>query len=261
MARKADTVADDLMRKVVSGEIAAGSVLPKESELASHYGVNRSVVREAVKLLEVHDLLEPVRRRGTLVLDPARSTSPEVLRRKLSPAPGEVDAKTLADVLEIRAQLDEEMAVLACLRRTPEDVAKMRSTLIALDGAIAQAHAYQDRLQAFSVALARGTHNLVFEMLVHWNARVQADLADVFLAVRPASREHLQGLHVLVDLIEAGDVERARGLVRAWHEWLTPRLVRAAELLSEAPMPIAHAMRPDVDAAPAAAGPETLLEK
>lgn len=241
------------MRQIVSGALAPGSVLPKESELATEYGVNRSVVREAIKLLEVHELLEPVRRRGTLVLDPARSTSPEVLRRRLSPAPGEVDPKTLADVLEIRAQLDEQMAVLACLRRTPDDVAKMRSSLHALDGAIARANAYQEGLQAFSVALARGTHNLVFEMLVHWNARVQVDLADVFLAVRPATREHLQGLHVLVDLIEAGDADRAQALVRAWHEWLTPRLLRAGELLSEPPMPIASAMRPTDEPAPEAA--------
>jgi DNA-binding GntR family transcriptional regulator len=118
-----------------------------------------------------------------------------------------------------------------------------------LDGSVARAEAYQQGLMAFSVALARGTHNLVFEMLVHWNTRVQADLADVFLAVRPATREHLQGLHVLVDLIEAGEAERARLLVRAWHEWLTPRLVRAAELLSDAPMSVTREMRPEaVDA-------------
>lgn len=244
MARKADSVADDLMRRVVSGEIAFGTILPKESELSTHYGVNRSVVREAIKLLEVHDLLQPLRRRGTLVLDPAASTSPEVLRLRLSPRAGHVDAKTLADVLEIRAQLDEQMAVLACQRRTPEDLAEMRRTLRGLDGSIAKAQAYQQGLQAFSVALARGTHNLVFEMLVHWNARVQADLADVFLAVRPATHEHLQGLHVLVDLIEAGEVERARLLVRAWHEWLTPRLVRAAQLVSDAPMDMTQDMQP-----------------
>ena len=82
--RKADLVARDLMRRIVSGEVSVGSLLPKEEELAAGYRVNRSGVREAVKLLEVHRLVRPVRRRGTEVLSPLSSLSPEVLRALLA---------------------------------------------------------------------------------------------------------------------------------------------------------------------------------
>jgi len=68
--RKADRVAHDLLRRIVSGELPVGSLLPREDELAARYQVNRSVIREAVKLLEVHRLVRPVRRRGTEVLSP-----------------------------------------------------------------------------------------------------------------------------------------------------------------------------------------------
>ena len=59
--RKADRVADDLLRRIVAGEHTVGSILPREAELAEEYEVNRSVVREAIKLLEVHRLVRPVR--------------------------------------------------------------------------------------------------------------------------------------------------------------------------------------------------------
>ena len=53
-ARKADSVARDLLRRITKGELQLGAVLPKEAELATDYGVNRGVIREAIKLLEVH---------------------------------------------------------------------------------------------------------------------------------------------------------------------------------------------------------------
>ena len=55
-SRKADTIAEDLLERIVARDFAVGSVLPKEAELADHYDVARSVVREAIKLLEVHEL-------------------------------------------------------------------------------------------------------------------------------------------------------------------------------------------------------------
>src|SRR5688572_19789978 len=116
-ARKADVVARDLMRRIVGGELPVGSLLPKEDELAARYRVNRSVIREAVKLLEVHRLVRPVRRRGTEVLSPLASLSPEVLRALLVPSPGRIDPRVLGGLLEIRAALDVEMSGRAAERR------------------------------------------------------------------------------------------------------------------------------------------------
>ena len=123
--RKADTVADSLLRRIVSGELAPGTLLPREDEIARQHGVQRGVVREAMKLLEVHRLVRPIKRRGTEVLDPLASTSPEVLRAMLVPEPGRVDASVLSSVAEIRALLDGEIGALAAARRTDEDLAAL----------------------------------------------------------------------------------------------------------------------------------------
>ncbi len=53
-------VAQSIEQKILSGEIAVGQVLPSELDLASQLRVNRSTVREAIRLLEQNGL---VRRR------------------------------------------------------------------------------------------------------------------------------------------------------------------------------------------------------
>ncbi len=49
------TIADDLRSQIVAGELAAGAVLPSESELAGSYGVSRVTVRKALELLREED--------------------------------------------------------------------------------------------------------------------------------------------------------------------------------------------------------------
>jgi GntR family transcriptional regulator len=45
------TIAGDLRRRIESGEIAAGGLLPSEAELSEAYGVSRVTVRKALELL------------------------------------------------------------------------------------------------------------------------------------------------------------------------------------------------------------------
>lgn len=231
--RKADLVAHDLLSRIVGGELEVGAVLPKEADLAATFRVNKSVVREAIKLLEVHRLVRPVRRRGTEVLSPVASLSPAVLRAMLVPRPGWVDAGALRDVLEIRALIDEEMSVLAARRRTDEDLDAMQEALSRMRDALRDPRRYVDLIGELTLCVARATHNRVYEMLVHWNRLVQRDLEDLFLTVWLATESHLQGQEVLVELVRQGDEPALRRLVRAYHAWATPRLLSAAALYSD----------------------------
>ena len=234
--RKADVVANDLLRRVVAGELAVGGVLPREPELATHYGVNRSVVREAVKLLEVHRIARPVRRRGTEVLDPLASLSPEVLRAMLEPRPGAIDRRMLAGLLEIRASLDVHMTALAAQRHTDADIARIHGIALEAERALGDHARYSSIVRGLSLAFARATQNPVFVMLAHWNDVVTSDLESVFRVVRPATEAHLAGLRLLIDLVAARKADEVRALVTAFHAWSTPRLLAAAALASGEPV-------------------------
>ncbi len=229
--RKADRVSRDLLGRIVRGEVEVGSLLPREDELAKEYRVNRSVIREAIKLLEVHRLVRPIRRRGTEVLSPLASMSPEVLRAMLCPTPGVIDRHVLVGLLEIRACLDIEMMGIAAARRTRRDIEAMNRILVRMRAIIDEngdPHAYFDFADELSLAFARATKNPLFEMLAAWHRTVVKDLESLFVFVRAPSISHHQALVTLVEQIRWKDVEGARRVVTAFHAWSTPRLIVAA---------------------------------
>jgi DNA-binding FadR family transcriptional regulator len=243
--RKADRVADDLLRRIVRGELEVGVLLPKEDELASRYDVNRSVVREAIKLLEVHRLVRPVRRRGTEVLDPKASLSPEVLEAMLVPEPGHVDHAMLAELLEIRAALDVELTGLAAARRTDDDLASLEACLASVREASTRAHhtRYDDEVDRFVRLLARATQNRIFEMLVAWNQQVSRELTEIFRAARPVGKPHVDGMALVLDLVRQKKRDEVRALVSAYHEWAIPRMLAAAALRTGASLDSIRAER------------------
>lgn len=60
-------VAAALREAITCGDYVPGSTIPKETELMAAHGVGRETVRRAVMQLTAEGLLEPVRRRGTVV--------------------------------------------------------------------------------------------------------------------------------------------------------------------------------------------------
>lgn len=227
--RKADAVARELMARIVGGEVAVGSILPKEEELEREFGVARSVIREATKFLEVHRLVRPVRRRGTVVLDPRASLSPDVVATFLTPRKGRVARDFLKGLLEVRRMLDVEMLALAAQRRKPSDVRALKAAADGLKEAAASgdAEAFEAAILGFGLAAAAATHNPIYTMLVHWNASTVRELADVFASIRSAPAEHAEGVAVIVAAIERGDAAAVRELGAAFHDWAEPKLLAA----------------------------------
>lgn len=226
--RKADQVAEQLLQKIVWQQYQPGDILPKESELAETFGVNRSVVREAIKSLEVHRLVQPIKRRGTVVLNPMTSLSPAVLRALLVDQDGMINIAILENLLQIRKSLDITMAELAAKHRTAAQLTEMRDRLRAVKAAFENESVYEAELCALVLLIARSTDNRIFEMLVHWHENVSYDLGHLMGSARKPSLPHVQGLETLINLIEAGESETAGQLVRAFHGFATPLLLDEA---------------------------------
>ena len=60
-------IADALREAITRGEYPPGTTIPKEKELMAAHGAGRETVRRAVIQLTAEGLVEPVRRRGTVV--------------------------------------------------------------------------------------------------------------------------------------------------------------------------------------------------
>ena len=60
-------VADDIAGRIASGELASGTRLRAERDLATHYGVAYGTVRRAMELLRERGLIVTIHGRGTFV--------------------------------------------------------------------------------------------------------------------------------------------------------------------------------------------------
>ena len=68
-------IADELRRRVESGDLGAGALLPSESELSAAYGVSRVTVRKALDLLRDEGLIDARQGFGWFVAaDPLRQS-------------------------------------------------------------------------------------------------------------------------------------------------------------------------------------------
>lgn len=108
-------VVDDLGRRIVHHEIAAGTQLPLD-ELGEQYEVSRTVIRETVRVLEAKGLIAARQNVGTRVRaeESWHALDVDVLRWRLS-GPDATSARQ--DLLELRSAVEPAAARLAALRR------------------------------------------------------------------------------------------------------------------------------------------------
>ncbi|MFI9559605.1 FadR/GntR family transcriptional regulator [Nonomuraea endophytica] len=123
-------LAAELRELIVAGRFRPGDRLPVEPELSAAYGVSRSTVREALRLLASQNLIATVRgvAGGSFVVTPRPEQISDYLATSLNLLA--VDTQLTVDqFLEIRDLLEVPAAGFAALRRTPEDLAALRATL------------------------------------------------------------------------------------------------------------------------------------
>ena len=112
-----DGVFEQLTAEIVGGGYAPGATIPSERELSEVFGVNRHVIREAVKRLEQVGLVKVAQGGRTKVLDFRQSAGLDLLAL-LAERSGALEAALplLAAALEMRAGIGADLARLCALR-------------------------------------------------------------------------------------------------------------------------------------------------
>jgi GntR family transcriptional repressor for pyruvate dehydrogenase complex len=119
-----EAVAEQLRDAVLDGRFAAGTKLPPERELAAEFRVNRTSVREAIKLLEGLGLVS-VRQGDGVTVRPLVEASLDVLGPMIFHG-GRVDAGLMAELGEVMQPLLLELARVAIERWRPEHLRELR---------------------------------------------------------------------------------------------------------------------------------------
>ncbi|RME81641.1 MAG: FadR family transcriptional regulator [Caldilineae bacterium] len=203
-----ERVADKILTLIEDGAWRPGDRLPPERELAQGFGVSRTVVREAVKVLEARGILESITGSGVYVRGPDSSLVSQSLQTYLQLLP---DENTEFKIAEIRRVLEGEIAALAALRATPEQRRELQTIYAEMQHYAGSARTLADLDFRFHLALAHATHNDLFSVLL---TPLMEQLREYFLVnwdnyggpLEPVFEQH----KAILDAVCSGDAEGAR---------------------------------------------------
>ncbi|GAA0586827.1 FadR/GntR family transcriptional regulator [Paractinoplanes ferrugineus] len=121
-------VVTELVELIVTGQLAEGALLPPEGPLSDHFGVSRTVIREAAKRLEEKGLLIISQGRGTQV---AQSGSWNMLDPIVLSALIDNDESlgVLDELTVVRGNLEAAMAGTVAGLRTAEELTRIEHAL------------------------------------------------------------------------------------------------------------------------------------
>ena len=202
-------VSEKIRAAITSGELAAGDLLPTETELAEQFGVTRSTLREAIRLLEHGGLIGRADRKRLVVTLPqtdqiGRSVSSAMLMHKV----------TFRELWEVAMGLEPLAARLACANASKEEKHQLRALWLRTCEAAEAGAADHEKLLAceleFHNRVAQATHNPAL-------LQARAPLNDLFYpawgavirALSPGSRIVVAHRHVL-EAIEQDDPDQAQ---------------------------------------------------
>jgi GntR family transcriptional regulator, transcriptional repressor for pyruvate dehydrogenase complex len=208
-----EMVAEQIIEKITGGELAPGTRLPAQRELAQMLGVGRSSVREAINALVVMGYLKPLQGKGTFIKDELPTFDPGI--EKLAAA---FSAGSIFDLMEARELLECRSAALAAERADAEQIMNLQTAMKKVAGTKSDYAIFLDADIQFHTAVADATGNVVLceltklvleKVVAHHNELKTALLPPAYrdVSIRTAAR--------VVEAIEAGDPDAAaRGMAR-----------------------------------------------
>jgi DNA-binding FadR family transcriptional regulator len=225
-------VVDALVRGIVTGELPTGSALPPEPEMSARFGVSRSVVREAMRVLDGKGLIDVRHGSGTRVTEPGRwdPLDPAILSVMRERGP---TAAVMRDLLEARKIIECEVAALAAERADVEERSQLENALETMRASLDDPPRFVTGDSAFHLTLLRAARNRVLERMTQpmhellSYAQALTDAIPGVLARALADHEAIAGA------VRRRDPEAAR---RAMREHLA-RTERDVISLTEAPQP------------------------
>ncbi|QOR70540.1 FadR family transcriptional regulator [Ruania alkalisoli] len=117
-------VARRLLDLFTGGSFEPGTRLPAERQLAATLGVGRSAVREALAALEILGIVQVRPGSGTYLRGTASTLLPRTLRWGLL-----IGSRSTAELLELRSGLETQVAQLAAIRASEDDLKELRAAL------------------------------------------------------------------------------------------------------------------------------------
>lgn len=197
--RAAREIVGTLQNDIASGRLPLGSRLPKERDLARHYGVSQPTVREAVRALELMGLVDVRHGSGVYAtgdITSFLSTSLDVLLQ--------VERVEIIAVLDVRSLLGGYSARRAAEHATDKEIERMSSYLDACESPASSAGPRElvGAAVSFQIAVSTAARNpLLFA--------IESFLIKLIAQLQLTAQEH-HGRAFWVDRVGAFNTDRRR---------------------------------------------------
>ncbi|MEO3876321.1 FadR/GntR family transcriptional regulator [Nonomuraea sp. B12E4] len=159
-ATLAKAVTAELVERIVRGVHPSGTPLPPEPVLCETFSVSRTVVREAVKILQEKGLVQVRQGAGTMVTP---STMWDMLDELVLAATIDMDESLgiLDDLVVTRRLLESDMANLAARVAGEDTFERLRTLVDRMDELVDDHVAYADHDRAFHDTIMQASGNRI----------------------------------------------------------------------------------------------------
>jgi GntR family galactonate operon transcriptional repressor len=183
--RLSEMVAGTIGRRIVSGQYSPGDTLPTEPKIQQEFGVSRTAVREAIRLLSAKGLTASRPKIGTRVRPTVdwNMLDPEVLRWQVDQNP---TPEFIQDLFEMREIIEPAASSRAAERATP---AQIEILAVAMEGMQTEPRGSAELIKAdidFHMGILDASRN---PMLRSVGAMIQSALSITFTLSWRAMRE------------------------------------------------------------------------
>ncbi len=226
-----EQVANQLQELIIKGTLTVGERLPAEGEMAVQFGVSRSTIREALRGLSSQRLVHTRRgvSGGTFVAEPSSAHVHTYLETTIGLLSG-AEVVSVDEILEARELFEVPAARLAAVRRSEDDLSRLRATL-GPDGETDPPHGFEGH-KGFHFAILKASGNQLLDVIT---GPVFSVLETRFVRDRASSGfwAAVEADHQdIFDAIAAGDSEASARFMHIHLERLRPmyeRFDRAAQ--------------------------------
>ena len=207
--RLVDRVVEEIQQMIIDKKLEPGMKLPPEREFAEQMGVSRTVVREAVQILDTKGLLQVKHGVGTLVREMGSAQINEPITMLF-----QTRGITLENLHQVRTILEVEIAGIAANNASSEEIVQLEEVLSNLEKSMNNSVEFALGDTAFHHSLVNICHNPLLIMVLDSVGGLMQEVRlsisnypDLFKTVMPDHRE-------ILDSIRSKDAPRARKAMR-----------------------------------------------
>ena len=202
----------EILTKILSGELKPGDRLPPERELAEAMGISRSSVNHGIIELETMGFLCITPRRGTVVNDYRTHPTPQSLAAVMRYSSAQMEQALFSDLMATRLLIEVESARLACTNIYDTTLEKMRKLVEELEQ---EPKDPTEILYRFHYLLTAASGNSVYSMIYRGFETVLCTLIRQHYSMRSEDIKESAQLHgALLEAITRKDEQASQELAR-----------------------------------------------